>query len=303
MKGKFKRRRNGFKKGHQQLYSNPKSQTVGVYKRVVRLDKEVYQEVNERTANASATTTSADNTLNVPENVPESQQEFLSLRPRASKSYMKQYKEKSANADSYMLVHEQKNQTFWIKVTEEHREHFPRCKGQIIKDPERSQKVGTVWIIAAKCTGCTYRSEREKLYEEVDTGRRGRKAAAPNVRLQVALSKNSIGNTGMRHILSTMNVAPPSKSGLRKCSNKVADRIKTINEKAMKDIRDHIKDINVMAGQPAGVIDVEVDGTYNRRFGCSELTPTQPATQTTYLCAENITTGKKIINCKTYSRL
>jgi hypothetical protein len=96
---------------------------------------------------------------------------------------------------------------------------------------------------------------------------------------------------------------PPSTSGLQKCSNKVADEIVDININDMRELRGQIKKVNLMSGRPEGLLDAEADGTYNHRLGSAELTPTQPATQATYLFVENVTSSKKVINCKTYSRL
>lgn len=303
MKGKMKRRALGFKKGHTHLNQNSKSHTVDMSKRVIRVSKDVYDKVQERVSDISCEIGAAQsNQTKASENAICSG-DYLKLRPKATKTYMEIYAQKDDTVGEYMLVHEQKMELFWNAVMREHQQIHPRCKGLVVKDAGRSQKFGTVWTLAAKCTKCNYLSKREKLYDEVLMPGRGRKAAAPNVRLQVALSKNSIGNTAIQHILASMNVDPPSKSGLRKSANSVSDKIKKVNTDNMKCLRDNIKNINSMSGKRSGLIDIEVDGTYNHRFTSSEITPTQPATQATYLCAENVTTDKKIINCRTYNRL
>jgi hypothetical protein len=300
MRGQKKRRLNGFKKGHEQLNHKSKSKTVETTKRVVRLDVDEYRKVKQRVTEFSLLNS---NLTQEPDCASENQIDGLSLRPRVRKSYLQQYQEKNDSEGEYILVHKQKSELFWNKVILEHHKAFPRCAGPVVDDVGRSQKMGTVWILAAKCTRCQYKSEKEKLYEEVHTGKRGRKAAATNLRLQIALSKNSISNTAMHHILSSMNVNPPSKSGLTQTANKVNDKIKEINIKDMEAQRQSLKAINNYAGLPVGLVDIEVDGTYNRRIGSGRPTPGQAATQTTYLCAENITADKTIINCKTYSRL
>lgn len=275
--------------------------SVSQHKRIVRLDQKQYQELSEITCankfqKGMGEPKFAENELG-------QQMEYLTLRPKPSSSYLQQYMANDESADEYVLVHRQKAAEFWNRVVLEHKKLTPNCCGLVQNDDNRSSKVGTVWSMAAKCSQCGYFSEKVKLYDEVDTGKRGRKAAGPNVRLQVALSKNSIGNTAVQHILTSLNLDPPSKSGLKKCSNKVGDEIIDINIKDMRDLRGHIKKVNIMAGRPEGLLDAEADATYNHRLGSAELTPTQPATQATYLFVENVTSAKKIINCKTYSRL
>lgn len=304
MRGKTKRRKTSFKKGHPIYKRREKLEIVDLCRRKVRLDYKQYQELTEivsKRRNKDATGQAQQAKMEAAQQ--HFQIDYLTLRPKKSSSYLEQYMVNDDSVDEYVLVHSQKTAKFWNQVVLEHKKLARNCRGLVENDKERSTKVGTVWNMAAKCSKCGYISEKVKLYDEVDTGRRGRKAAGPNVRLQVALSKNSIGNSAVQHILTSLNLDPPSKTGLKKCSNRVADEIIDINIKDMRDLRGHIKKVNVMSGRPAGLLDAEGDGTYNHRLGSAELTPTQPATQATYLFVENVTPEKRIINCKTYSRL
>lgn len=300
-KGKGKRSKGYFKKGHTPLYTCRNLESVDSPKRIVRLDDNEYQEVA-----GPSSRTNAGPSVRQPTNELGESTDFLKLRPRLSKSYLDKYMdwdESDDNDDQTILVSMKKSAKFWNRVILEHKEVSPKCTGELENDKERCQRRGLAWIGAAKCVKCGYQTDRFKLYNEVETGKRGRKAAEANVRLQVGLSKTGVGNTAAQYLVTSLNMDPPSQSGLTKSSNKVADGIVDININDMRDLRGHIKKVNLMRGRPAGLLDAEADGTYNHRFGAGSSTPTQPATQATYLFIENLTSSKKIINCKTYSRL
>lgn len=300
-RGSTKKRRTQFRKGHGLLYTPKKSETVDLYKRIVRVDDNQYQELTGITSSSHNEDTDAK--VRQGSNPLGNQTAYLKLRPRKSVSYLEEYMNKNDSAETSILVDRQKFVNFWNTAMAQHKERSPKCDSGFVDDPKRSARVGAASIMALKCKKCGFLSERAKLYDEVACNTRGRKAAGVNVRLQTALTKNGIGNTAAHHILTALNMNPPSKSGLMKTSNKVADKIVDINIADMRSLRGHIKKVNLMRGRPAGLLDAEADATYNHRFGAGRPTPTQPATQATYLFVENVTSSKKIINCKTYSRL
>lgn len=305
MKGRYKRRSFGFKKGNKHnKQCPPVAPDDKCNRQIVRIEADQYQELTRRSTAAGNLNSNQVRTRSSDQD--NQQMDFSVLRPRGSKSYLQRYMDKGESNNDYILVHRQKAAVFWNQVIKEHILQHPGCKGVVENDMSRSRKVGTVWEVAALCEHCNYKSPLMKLYEEVQTvnKNRGRKAAEPNIWLQVALSKNSIGNTAAREIFASMNIDPPSKSGLTKAANKVCDKIPEINRRDMHNIRSKIKEDNRMLGLPAGSLDAEVDGSYNHRTGTSsEITPTQSATQATYLVVENNSKEKKVINCRTYSRL
>ena len=124
----------------------------------------------------------------------------------------------------------------------EHRDMSPKCKGLLLYDDDRTTQWGAVWAMALKCTKCQYQSKKEKLYDEVNTGKKGRKAADANVRLQLGLATQGVGQTGTRHLLSAVNIKPPSRSGMQKMANKVNPQIVQANKLNMKNIRQELKE-------------------------------------------------------------
>lgn len=213
MKGQKKRRRTGFKKGNSCNNKSAKLEpAVKTVKTIVRVDTKTHKELSRRKPTSALGKPS--DALGNESNGPVQLNDYLALRPRVERSYLQQYMARHESSEDYIIVHRQKAAAFWNKVVLEHKDQHPRCQGVVENDTQHSRKVGTVWAIAAKCNRCGYLSTPTKLYDEVQTGKPGRKAAAPNVWLQVALSKNSIGNTAARDIFTTMNVNPPSRSGL-----------------------------------------------------------------------------------------
>ena len=66
----------------------------------------------------------------------------------------------------------------------------------------REVKVGLCWQCALRCRKCGFTSSLYKLYNEIETGKRGRKPATPNVGLQVGLQESTTGNVKGRVILT-----------------------------------------------------------------------------------------------------
>ncbi len=121
----------------------------------------------------------------------------------------------------------------------------------------------------------------------------------------MALARNAISATGLVDICTAANVPPPSMTGLQKMANAVNPQLERENMADMSEIRKGLKQRNELLGHTQDhPISVEADATYNNRFGTSAgKTPMQPATQATYLVAENVTKDKKIIAARTYSKL
>ena len=119
------------------------------------------------------------------------------------------------------------------------------------------------------------------MYEEViEKGKPGRRAAAPNVSVQIALHRHGISNTGFQDILMAANISPPSLAGLQKAANAINPKLVKENKKDMSDIMQNLKKTNVKMGLPAEApINVESDCTYNNslRSGGGR-TPYQPGT-------------------------
>ena len=119
-----------------------------------------------------------------------------------------------AEKETYRLIHVRKTEEMFHTVYTEHAELYPNCTGMLQWDPAMEIQHGLCWEEACLCTKCPFKSRPFKLYQEVNTGKRGQKAAAPNIGLQVGLSQTPIGYTGVRKLLLSSNTPAPSMSGL-----------------------------------------------------------------------------------------
>jgi len=114
------------------------------------------------------------------------------------------------------------------------------------------------------------------------------------VGLQVGLSQNMVSNTAMRQILLSSNVTPPTPSPMQKQANKVGAAIESLNILDMQRQREKLQAVQHLRGQAGKPIPVEGDARYNNNLTSGGgKTPYQPATQTVYTLAENVTKEKK----------
>ena len=103
-----------------------------------------------------------------------------------------------------------------------------------------------------------------KFYEEVERLRgRGRKAAKINTQLQVSLTKQPIGNSAIRELLSAIDTPSPSESGMQRTANKVSDAFQTIAEKQLGQNREFIKHVMKLRGNEKNNIVAQSDVAYN----------------------------------------
>ena len=91
---------------------------------------------------------------------------------------------------------------------------------------------------------CDYTHIKMKFYEEVRSEKRGNKAVKMNIQLQVALTKEPIGNSTIRSILSTLDIDPPSESSMQDMANSVGEAFIDINERQLAANRNIIGDVN-----------------------------------------------------------
>ena len=186
----------------------------------------------------------------------------------------------------------------WNKVFHEHQLQHPECPGILLWDLEKEQKWGLSSRQCVKCTKCKYRSKRYPLYEELETGKPGRKAAKVNTAIHVGLSQTPIAQTSLRKILLSGNIRVPAASSLQRRANQVMKEISKINKKDMKRRREEIIEINKLRGKEnPNQISLQTDGMYNNPlYSGVGRTPFQPATQTIYSGAENETTEHGILS-------
>lgn len=210
-----------------------------------------------------------------------------------------------ADQNSHRLLHLRKTAEMWNEVVRIHQQERPGCIGLLSWDLASEERRGLGSRMGLRCTKCNYSSRRYNLYEEVDTKSPGRKAAKINYGLQVGLSQTPVGNDGMRKILLSTNTPPPARRSLQKASNKVLPLIQNLNEADMSDRCHRLVDVNTLRGyESPHAIPVQCDGMYNNPLysGVGE-TPFQPATQTVYSFAENVTSKHQIIKIVTKNKI
>ena len=311
-KRSYKLRKNHFKKGNTYGINHDKSGKYWLHKeeivkrdRVKRLNVKDHKTVLEGTEGGMVVESDTGK-MQYPRDGDGPRTDYVSLRPYKEPTYYDMYSKRGQDSSQYLLVHKEKTEALWNVAVSEHREMSPSCKGVLhhADTSEGTEKRGTVWIVTLKCSKCKYKSQKVKLYDEVPSTGRGRRAAAPNIRLQIATSGQGIGNSGTRMLLTSLNMHPPSTSGLQRTANKVNECIEDENKKDMQQIRKELLRVNGLLGRKKTSIDVEADGRYNNSWGTNwGKTLTQPATQAIYVMAENVTSKKKIISVGTWTRL
>ncbi|XP_045199019.2 uncharacterized protein LOC123553351 [Mercenaria mercenaria] len=232
------------------------------------------------------------------------------LRPnsnRTSNASKNETKDSEVNTttDCNKLFHVGKLWEMINCVTRQHRESNPSCCGDLAFDPHREMQRGIVWREAVLCDSCPYKSEMFNLYKEVNTGyTTGRKAAAANVGINVALTQTPIAASSLTKILAGGNIKPPSKRGITHMKRKVRNTIISENKRDMSERIQQLKKINKLKGRPETHIAAEVDAVYNNSlYSGVGRTPFQPATQCTLTVCENLTPKKQIVAVETVNKL
>lgn len=195
----------------------------------------------------------------------------------------------------------------WKMVNEVTHEHFnlhPKCLGQLNFDFYNEVQWGVCWRERVTCDHCVYASQFYNLYEEIDTGKPGRRAATANVGLNIAMTQTPVGPTSVRKLILGSHSPAPSATSMQKTAKKVSKLIEEENIKDMKQRRADLIDINRLRGNPLNEISVQSDGVYNNSLWSGVTrTPYQPATQMAYLVAENVTGNHQIINVELVNKI
>ena len=313
MKGDKKRKRAGkqFTRGHEPYYRpKPLSEEDKTEARrsIRRASDRVYQHVMANTDNGLLLSRDAEGTVvsaTQPFTEKDEPVDLTSLRPLKEAVSDAEACGGEDNSNTYIIVHREKCCMFWNKVFREHIAFAPQCTGDLVWHDQGCEKWGLGWKMAVKCTACPYKSKTEKLYEEAESDSRGRRAATINNGIQVGLSKQGMSNTGLREVIASANIIPPSTSGMQKAANRLGRKIVEANTKDIKAIREELKHLNEIVGKPKDCpLPAETDATYNNSiYSGIGKTPMQAGTQVTTLVAEGLTAEKKIISVRTYRKI
>ncbi|VDH93073.1 Hypothetical predicted protein [Mytilus galloprovincialis] len=162
--------------------------------------------------------------------------------------------------------------------------------GFISWDLSAEQQRGAAWREKASCNECSYHSKMFNLYNGVIAKKRGRRTAAINLSIQVALNHIAISTTGLQKLFLGSNIPAPSTSSMQHSANVVSEIIEEYNQKDLVQKRKLIKEINILRGDNPNIINIQADGMYNNPiYSGMGKTPFQPATQCTYNMLENNT--------------
>lgn len=306
-----KRRRlrsQGFHKGQSEDRNVHTGWNVQTHSRenITRVAKEEHTFIEDNTCHGEVPVLDRGGTssMQLPRNPAGHPTDYVCLRPKVDKEFYQEYEEEhTQEGKELIIVHREKTAALWNNIFHEHNTFNNVCTGNFTWNDENCEQRGLAWAMSVKCSLCHYASKKVKLYDEVDKGNVGRKAAVQNITVQVGLARNGISYTGLIDILASINIPPPSASSLQKAANKVNSAIVEANKEDMHNIREDLKQKKAKIGQ-YNTISVQGDATYNNRWSsASGSTPNQAATQATYLLCENDTRDKKIVAALTISKL
>ena len=299
VKGQRKRKSTYFREGN---VAKPDPQTFSIEPKaraVVRLNCMDYHNVVDSTSEGEIVTRDCFG-----QPVP-----CMMLRPREdSESYYSSYNRDASipqgDDNTYILVHKGKVLESFNQAFKAHKKRNNACEGDLVWNQEGSQQWGMCWSVSLKCSMCDFSSVPYKLYEEVPKEGVGRKAATPNVGLQIGLARQGVSSTGFTDILHATNTSAPSICGMQKAANKITPIIEKVNRRDMADRITSLQSLNARRGLPVGAgISLEADATYNNRLASGVgKTPFQPATRAIFVAAEGVTKEKQIISTKVYTK-
>ncbi|VDI21388.1 Hypothetical predicted protein [Mytilus galloprovincialis] len=218
------------------------------------------------------------------------------LRPMSDEVLLTKPIRKNAKKDKRAICI-YKMEEMWNAAFKEHQLRNPQCEGILLCDLENEEKRGFGTRQQLICTKCDYKSKRYTLYEELESGKPGRKASKLDTAIHVGLSQSPIAYSGIQKIFLSGNILAPTTSSLQRRANTVMKQIEQINKQDMKRRRNDIVEINKLRGKEnPHAISVQMDGMYNNPlYSGVGRTPFQPATQTIYTAAENETSKHNIL--------
>lgn len=303
MKGKYKRRKTAFQKGHVpankgKTYKMPQSDQSDNCK-YVRMSQNDFELTVKGHGEDEFVVRDCDGAMC----------DMKLLRPLEKTKCVLEDMCKSTNEEGELctmrLLQLKSVQVMFFEGYREHSMKSPTCTGMLCFDIHREKQRGVCWQEALKCDKCTFKTKLYKLYDEIPSSGRGRRAAVPNRSLQVGLSHSSMTISGLRTVLLSMNVPAPSYSGMQVSANKVLQTLIEVNKKDMFNRQVKLKSLNKEKGLPEpAMIRVEADGRYNNplRSGGGH-TPFAPSTQSVYTVVEGETTKKQIIAVNIQNKL
>ena len=102
-----------------------------------------------------------------------------------------------AELDTCMLLHAGKTADLFNEGVEGHQLFKPGCEGRLTSFHAGDVQRGLCWREQITGMKCKYISPRRKLYKDVESKRKCRKAASDNLGAQVGMAHTGMSNTGL----------------------------------------------------------------------------------------------------------
>ena len=228
MKGKYKRRKCGFRPGHppykgRHYEADGEACTVdwptSGYKRFTSSEFEL----------VAAQTSDGEITLAA--DVDGNPSPIKLLRPPViTQDQMDVHSAQLPQIEGNRIIDVQLMMDMWNSVTNLHSQQFQMCTTPELKlHTQRKWALG--WSCSVRCIKCEYESPLYKLYREAESNRPGPKPALVNQYLQSALLGQAVATKGARLMLSHLNVPAGCKSAMQRQSNSISKAVtgKTTN--------------------------------------------------------------------------
>ena len=154
------------------------------------------------------------------------------------------------------------------------------------------------------CKSCDFKTiKHDRLYEEVDTQKRGRKAAAGNLRLALLNQDIAIGPTEVQLLFAAVGLHV-NVTNLQKTAVKVSEITESLARRDMEKWLDHASEVYKARGvDSTNQISAEFDVLYHAMNKSNSHCPGQAASSATALCVETVTPQKKIIDFEHFNRV
>ncbi|OWF45136.1 hypothetical protein KP79_PYT13246 [Mizuhopecten yessoensis] len=178
-----------------------------------------------------------------------------------------------------------------------------RCDNPDV-DIHKEVKVGVTCKFKVACKTCGWGSNNQKMYKEIQSPKRGPNPAVPNLTMHASLQETSMGPAGARRLFNAMNLVPPCHSGMQRNANIAAETIITLNKEDMANKAQEVREINELRGAAdPNMVNVQVDGRYNRSTITCRNKPGTSATQLALIAREDVTDKNYIIGIAVQSQI
>ena len=226
---------------------------------------------------------------------------FLRPRDRSIPDFM-ETKEFDISEDN-RLIHQKRSVEMWNDIFFQHESaNCPLASFHLLKEIKKGVCVEQQYT----CKTCMFVSDSYKLYEVVDTPhKRGPKFAAANIGIASVLQDMPIGVKKASLLLcGGLGLAPPAKSGFQSNTNYVGEKIVELVQDDLKYERTRSKSINALKGLPLdSPINASGDTRYNTNTIASRGKFGQNSSQAVTVISTNQTRSHEIVGVHVANKL